>query len=54
MLHKILLLYPQSDVDTFNGTVECDEALVMRNVDKICFYLLIFFVLLFKYNMLCK
>ena len=28
MLQKIRLLYPQSDADTFDGTVECDEVYI--------------------------
>ena len=28
MLQKIRLLYPQSDADAFNGTVECDEVYI--------------------------
>lgn len=28
MLQKIRLLYPQSDADTFEGTVECDEVYI--------------------------
>ena len=28
MLHKIRLLYPQSDETVFDGTVECDEVYI--------------------------
>ena len=28
MLQKIRLLYPQSDADAFEGTVECDEVYI--------------------------
>lgn len=28
MLQKVRLLYPQSDADAFEGTVECDEVYI--------------------------